>query len=62
MVKKDLFTAVLGGEIIVPTLTGKVKLRIPPGTQSGQKFRLKGHAFLRSGPCAVPSVNTRKPG
>jgi len=43
----DLFTAVLGGEIIVPTLTGKVKLKIPPGTQSGQKFRLKGQGLYR---------------
>ncbi len=43
----DLFTAVLGGEIIVPTLTGRVKLKIPPGTQSGQKFRLKGQGLYR---------------
>ncbi|HIE33463.1 MAG TPA: J domain-containing protein [Thermodesulfobacteriaceae bacterium] len=43
----DLFTAVLGGEIIVPTLTGRVKLKIPPGTQSGQKFRLKGQGLYK---------------
>ncbi len=43
----DLFTAVLGGEIIVPTLTGRVKLKIPPGTQSGQKFRLRGQGLYR---------------
>ncbi|WP_297058053.1 J domain-containing protein [Thermosulfurimonas sp.] len=43
----DLFTAVLGGEVVVPTLTGKVKLRIPPGTQSGQKFRLRGQGLYR---------------
>ncbi len=34
--------ATLGGRIIVPTLHGQVKLRIPPGTGSGQVFRLKG--------------------
>ena len=31
----------LGGEVIVPTLRGKIKLRIPPETQSGRVFRLK---------------------
>jgi len=34
--------AVLGGEIQVPTLGGPTKLSIPPGTQSGQIFRVKG--------------------
>ena len=33
--------AVLGGEILVPTLDGKVKLKIPAGTPSGKIFRLK---------------------
>jgi len=33
--------AVLGAEVQIPTLTGPVTLRIPPGTQSGQKLRLK---------------------
>ena len=32
----------LGGEIVVPTLEGKAKLRIPEGTQPGAVFRLKG--------------------
>ncbi len=40
--KIDLYTAVLGGEVDVPTLDGKVRLKIPPGTQSGRKFRLRG--------------------
>ncbi len=35
-------TAVLGGEVEVPTLTGRVKVRIPPGTASGKIFRLRG--------------------
>lgn len=33
--------AVLGAKIEVPTLWGKATLRIPPGTQSGQIFRLR---------------------
>jgi len=38
----DLYTAVLGGEVAVPTLKGQVMLKIPPETQSGKRFRLKG--------------------
>ncbi|MDQ0218250.1 molecular chaperone DnaJ [Peribacillus cavernae] len=34
--------AALGDEIEVPTLHGKVKLKIPAGTQTGTRFRLKG--------------------
>ena len=34
--------AALGDEIMVPTLHGKVQLKIPAGTQSGTKFRLRG--------------------
>lgn len=35
-------TAALGGEVEVPTLTGKVKLNIPEGTQNGKRLRVKG--------------------
>ena len=35
-------TAALGGELEVPTLSGKVKLKIPAETQSGSVFRLRG--------------------
>jgi curved DNA-binding protein len=38
----DLYTAILGGEVPVPTLKGQVMLKIPPETQSGKRFRLKG--------------------
>jgi curved DNA-binding protein len=38
----NLYTAVLGGEVAVPTLKGRVMLKIPPETQSGKRFRLKG--------------------
>jgi molecular chaperone DnaJ len=34
--------AVLGGTITVPTPDGNVSLKIPPGTQSGRRFRLRG--------------------
>ena len=34
--------AALGAKIEVPTVAGKAQLRIAPGTQSGQKFRLRG--------------------
>jgi molecular chaperone DnaJ len=44
--------AALGAKIEVPTVEGKAQLRIPPGTQSGQKFRLKQRG--------APSL--RKPG
>jgi curved DNA-binding protein len=33
--------AVLGGELLVPTLEGKVRLKIPAGTQGRQRFRLR---------------------
>jgi molecular chaperone DnaJ len=35
-------TAAVGGELEVPTLDGRVKLKIPPETQSGRLFRLRG--------------------
>jgi curved DNA-binding protein len=44
-VEVDLYTAVLGGEITVPTMDGKVKLKVSPGTQNDTKVRLKGKGF-----------------
>ncbi|RKS03574.1 DnaJ C-terminal domain-containing protein [Flavobacterium sp. 102] len=41
----DLYTAVLGGEIVVPTFDGKVKLKVPPETQTGTKVKLKSKGF-----------------
>ncbi len=38
----DLFTAVLGGSTIVDTMSGQVKVKIAPGTQSGKIIRIKG--------------------
>lgn len=40
-----VWSAVLGGEVEVPTPEGTVKMKIPPGTQPGQKFRLKGRGL-----------------
>lgn len=41
----DLYTAVLGGETLIDTLSGKVKLKVKPETQNGTKVRLKGKGF-----------------
>ncbi|MFY9309468.1 MAG: J domain-containing protein [Bacteroidia bacterium] len=44
-VNLDLFTAVLGGELMVDTLDGKVKLKVAPETQNGTRVKLKGKGF-----------------
>ena len=44
-----LTMAVLGGEIAVPTLKGKVMLKVPPETQNGRVFRLAGQGMPRLG-------------
>ncbi|MEL7636419.1 MAG: DnaJ C-terminal domain-containing protein [Anaerolineaceae bacterium] len=41
-VSVDLFTAILGGEVGVNTMTKAVRLTIPEGSDSGKRFRLKG--------------------
>ncbi|MDL2223548.1 DnaJ domain-containing protein [Bacteroidales bacterium OttesenSCG-928-M11] len=41
----DLYTAVLGGEVTIETLDGKVKMTVKPGTQPESKARLKGKGF-----------------
>ena len=41
----DFVTAALGGEVDVPTLEGKIKMKIPAGTQSGKVFRLKSRGI-----------------
>lgn len=42
LVPVDLYTALLGGEIAIPTLERSVMLTIPAGTQNGRTFRLRG--------------------
>lgn len=46
--------AVFGTQSEVPTIDGRAKIKIPPGTQSGKIFRLKGKGF--------PSINTHEKG
>lgn len=41
----DLYTLLLGGEIILPTLSGSVKVNVRPGTQPDSKLRLRGKGF-----------------
>jgi curved DNA-binding protein len=41
----NVFTAILGGEADVETLSGKIKLNIPAGTQPEQVFRLAGRGM-----------------
>ena len=43
----ELYTAVLGGEVAVQTISGNVVLTIPSGTQPGAKFRLVGQGMPR---------------
>jgi len=45
----DLYTAILGGKIEVPTLGGQVKLTVPKGTDSGKTLRLKGKGMPEYG-------------
>ncbi len=46
--------AMNGAEVTVPTPTGSVELKIPPGTRSGRRLRLKGKG--------VPNLKTKAPG
>jgi curved DNA-binding protein len=41
----DLYTALLGGEITIDTLGGKIKVKVNPETQNGTKIRLKRKGF-----------------
>jgi curved DNA-binding protein len=44
-VKIAPWQAVLGDQIFVPTLEGNARLKLPPGTQGGQRFRLRGRGL-----------------
>ena len=41
----DLYLALLGGDVMVDTFDGKVKLKVKPETQNGTKVKLKGKGF-----------------
>ncbi len=55
-VEAPLYDAILGGEMTVPTLTGKLALTIPQGTQNGRRFRLAGQGM----PTLSTSANNPK--
>ncbi len=44
-----LTTAVLGGEVEVPTLESPLGIKVPPGSSPGRVFRLRGHGLPRAG-------------
>ena len=46
-IEVDALTAAVGGEVRVPTLDGAVLLKIPPRTQAGKTFRLRGKGMPR---------------
>ncbi|MDQ6718973.1 MAG: molecular chaperone DnaJ [Gemmatimonadota bacterium] len=50
---------VLGSDIEVPTVTASVNLRIPPGTQSGQVFNLRGRGLPRVNSSGVGDLHVR---
>lgn len=56
-----LYDAVLGGQIVVPTITGRADMTIPPETQNGQIFRLRGQGLpsLRGGPAGDAMVRVQ---
>ena len=56
-----LTTAVLGGEAEVRTISGKsLRLKVPPTTQQGQVFRLKGHGMPAIGKPDEQAISTRR--
>lgn len=46
-IELDLYQAVLGGEVMVDTLDGRVKLKVQAGTQNNSQVKLKGKGFVR---------------
>ena len=55
----DFPTAVLGGKVEVPTIDGRARITIEPGTQSGKILRLKGKGFpsVHGGGCGDELIN-----
>jgi molecular chaperone DnaJ len=45
----SVYTLVLGGEITVPTLTGQIDVKVPPGSQNGRTLRVTGKGMPRVG-------------
>ena len=55
----DMYTAILGGEVIIQSDTEKLKLKLKPGTQPGQKMRLKGKGT--NGSDLILTINVKLP-
>jgi len=43
----SVYTLVLGGEVTVPTMTGKISVKVPPNSQNGRKLRVPGKGMPR---------------
>ncbi len=50
----NIYTAILGGKVVVPTLAGRIKVDVPRGTQNGKLLRLNGQG--------MPTSNDNKKG
>lgn len=55
----DMYTAILGGDVIIQSDTEKLKLKLKPGTQPGQKMRLKGKGT--GGNDLILTINVKLP-
>lgn len=55
----DMYTAILGGEVIIQNADEKLKLKLKPGTQPGTKMRLKGKG--QNGSDLILSLNVKLP-
>ena len=58
-VKVPLTVVVLGGEVEVPTLKGKLVLKIPPETKNGRTFRLSGQGMPHLGNSSYGDLRTK---
>lgn len=55
----DMYTAILGGDVIIQSSTEKLKLKLKPGTQPGTKMRLKGKG--QGGGDLILTINVKLP-
>ena len=55
--KLTLAEAVLGGQVAIPTLDGQVALKIPPGTQPGERRVMQGRG-IKAADGSISQVNT----
>ena len=54
-----MYTAILGGDVIIQSSTEKLKLKLKPGTQPGTKMRLKGKG--QGGGDLILTINVKLP-